>query len=750
MTKASTKPPSKFNVKVGEKLIPLSVSLFLVLLFSIISFTNPKPLEKWLNLLENLAYDFQVRKNHKPLGKDASVSIVDIDDKSLEAYGRWPWPRNLLADLVTKLYQAGATIVALDMTFPDVEENMILDVEKEIKKGPEDHASVIAELQKVKPIFDYDEKFAKSLTLGDSILGFVFSGQGEVEGVLPPPILTLSPELQKELLIPDEMVYVGNIPVLQKAAKNGGFINASKDPDGVLRFTNLLIRRGEDLYASLNLRAASLYLLAKKIEPVMQRYGDSTVLEEIKLDELTIPTDPMGRILVPYRGPSFTFPYVSAADVLDGKADRSLIAGKLVFIGFSAVALADLVSTSVDPVFPGVEVHATVASGIIDQYLPYKPYWGKGVTTFLIVLTGLICALLLPLLGAGAGSLLCAALTGAIVTGERWMWTHEGIVLSIMLPVLLIWTLFIFNVTWGYFMEAKKGKRLKMVFGQYVPPAYLEEMMRKGGEINLEGESKELSVLFSDIRSFTSLSEKMSAAELKQFLNRFFNPITEVIFNHKGTIDKYVGDMVMAFWGAPLEDPQHAVQAVSSALEMQEKLSGLNEVFLQEGKPRIKIGIGVNTGLMNVGDMGSKFRRSYTVLGDSVNLASRLEGQSKFYHIGIIVGENTWQLTKNDFAFRKLDKIKVKGKETGVEIFQPLCKTENLTPELKQELELHHQAMDAYFKQDWEKSERLFAQLKAAYPANAELYEVYLERIAKMRLQPYQEGWDGSYISLEK
>lgn len=555
MTKASTKPPSKFNVKVGEKFIPLSVSLFLVLLFSIISFTNPKPLEKWLNLLENLAYDFQVRENHKPLGKYVSVSIVDIDDKSLEAYGRWPWPRNILADLVTKLFQAGATIVALDITFPDVEENMILDVEKEIKRGPEDHADVIAELQKVKPIFDYDEKFAKSLTLGDSVLGFVFSDQGDVEGVLPPPILKLSRELQKELLIPDKMDYIGNIPVLQKAAKTGGFINAAKDLDGVLRFTNLLIRRGEDLYASLNLQAASLYLLAKKIEPVTQRYGDSTVLEGVKLDEVTIPTDPMGRILIPYRGPSYTFPYVSAADVLEGKADHSLIEGKLIFVGFSAVALADLYSASVDPVFPGVEVHATVASGIIDQYLPYKPYWGKGVVTFLIVLTGSICALLLPFLGAVAGSLLCAALTGAIVTGERWMWAHEGIVLPILLPVILIWTLFIFNIAWGYFMEAKKGKELKTVFGQYVPPAYLEEMMRKGGKINLEGESKELSVLFSDIRSFTSLSEKMSAAELKQFLNRFFNPITEVIFNNKGTIDKYVGDMVMAFWGAPLEDP---------------------------------------------------------------------------------------------------------------------------------------------------------------------------------------------------
>lgn len=750
MTKASTKPPSKFRQKVREKLIPLLVGIFLVLLFSLLSFTNPQPLAKWLNLLENLAYDFQVRKNHKPLGKDVSISIVDIDDKSLEAYGRWPWPRKILADLVAKLYHEGATIVALDITFPDVEENVIHDVEKEIKKEPGDHANVIAELGKVKQVFDYDEKLAQSLALGTSVLGFTFSDQGKEKGVLPSPILKLSPELQRELAIPEKTVYLGNIPVLQNAAKNGGFINTAKELDGVLRFTNLLFRRGEDVYGSLSLEAARLYLLADKMELITQRYGDSTVLEGIQLDQVTIPTDPRGRILVPYRGPSFTFPYVSAADVLEGKADHSLIEAKLIFIGFSAVALADLYSTSIDPVFPGVEVHATVALGIIDQYLPYKPYWGKGVISFLIVITGFICALLLPFLGAVAGSLLSVALTAAIVMGERWLWSHDGIVLSILLPVSLIWTLYIFNIVWGYFMEAKKGKELKSVFGQYVPPAYLEEMMRKGGGINLEGESKELSVLFSDIRSFTSLSEKMSATELKQFLNRFFNPITEVIFNNKGTIDKYVGDMVMAFWGAPLEDPQHAVQAVKTSLEMQEKLAELNEVFLQEGKPKIKIGIGVNSGLMNVGDMGSKFRRSYTVLGDSVNLASRLEGQSKFYHIGIIVGENTWQVTKDEFAFRKLDKIKVKGKESGVEIFQPLCKREHLTPELKQELELHHQAMDVYFKQDWEKSARLFEQLKATYPANAELYEVYLDRIAKMRQQPYIEGWDGSYISLEK
>lgn len=745
------KTPSNFILKLKQKSIPLIISLGLVLLFAILSVVTPSFIKEPLDQLENLFYDFQVKRNHKALSKEPQVTIIDIDDKSLKTQGRWPWPRKILADLISKLYQAGAVVIALDITFPEAEENIVNDVVKEINAQPDHKSDIVDQLTKMQSVFDYDERFAKSLALGDSVLGMVFINQGESTGALPPPYLKIDRRLQEQLDIPEKKDYLANIEVLQKAAKHGGFINASKDPDGVLRFTNLLFRRGDDVYASLSLQAVSLYLLAKNIELVTEQYGtDSTVLEGIKLDQVMIPTDYMGRILIPYRGAPFSFPYVSATDVLDGKANPASIEGKLIFIGFSAAALSDLYATPVDPVFPGVEVHATVASGILDQYLPYEPSWDEGIITFLIVTLGILCAVLFPFLGAILGTLLCLALTGGLLFGDTWLWAHEGIVLSTLMPLLLIWSLFILNIAWGYFAEAKKGKELKSIFGQYVPPAYLEEMMRKGGEINLEGESKELSVLFSDIRSFTSLSEKMTATELKQFLNRYFNPITEAIFKNKGTIDKYVGDMVMAFWGAPLEDPKHASEAVNAALEMQLAIKDLNQTLLQEKKPEVKAGIGINTGLMNVGDMGSRFRRSYTVLGDTVNLGSRLEGQSKFYHVDIIVGETTWQHTNQEFAFRKLDKIKVKGKETGVDIYQPLCKIENLTQELKEELDLHHEAIAAYFKQEWDKASKLFEQLKTSYPERAGLYDVYLSRIGQFRLEPYREGWDGSYVSLEK
>lgn len=745
------KATSNFFYQLKEKMIPLGIGFLLVILFSSISFFHPKSLEKGLQLLENLSYDFQVRSNRRPLSKDGSIVIVDIDDKSLEKQGRWPWPRKKLAQLVTKIFEAGATVVALDMTFPEAERNVLADVEQEIKEVPDkEDETVLRELNKLEADFDYDQQFAKSLTLGESILGFVFSDQGNDLGELPSPILKLTPELQKELSIPDKTHYLGNIPALQKSAKNGGFINATKDPDGVLRITNLLLRKGENLYASLSLQAASIYLLTNQIELVTERYGDSTVLEGIKLEQQTIPTDPEGRILIPYRGAAFTFPYLSSTDVLEGKTDRSSIEGKLIFIGFSASALADLYASSVDPILPGVEVHANVAAGIIDNYLPYKPYWGRGAITLLVIATGILCAISLPFLGALFGTVLCLSLAGAIAYLDNWLWSTQGIVIETILPIAMVATLFIFNLAWGYFKESKKGKELKSVFGQYVPPAYLDEMLKKGGEINLEGESKELSVLFSDIRSFTSISEKMTASELKQFLNHFFNPITEVIFKHKGTIDKYVGDMVMAFWGAPLESSDHALQAVYSALEMQEALSLLNKTWEMEGKSPVKIGVGVNTGLMNVGDMGSKFRRSYTVLGDTVNLASRLEGQSKYYHVDIIVGENTWKQTKDEIVYRKIDKIKVKGKEIGIEIYEPICVKQKLNEELKKELDLHNRALEAYFHQDWEKSSKLFEELKNSYPHRAGLYEFFGARIEKMRQEPLIENWDGSYVSLEK
>lgn len=733
-----------------DSIIAVLLGIIIVVIFAFLRIINYEPIESWIKDVENFVYDAHVRQLHKPLSEDIPIAIIDIDDKSIEEKGRWPWSRKLVSELIDKLFQAGATVVALDITFPDPEENRAVEVIKELKKDGTSETEVLKALEAEIPTFDYDEQLAKSLQKGESVLGFIFTDEEQKNGVLPDPFIHLSPELTEEIAIPNHLFYLANIETLQKAAKHGGFINATPDSDGVLRYTPLLFRRDSNVYASLSLQAVSLYLLANDVALVTDTYGDSTVLEGVKLDQAFIPTDETGRILIPFRGVPFSFKYIPAIDVLDNKILKESIEGKLIFVGFSAKALSDNYPTPESSIFPGVEIHATIASGILDNYLPYNPYWVKGVTTFLITVVGLFFALILPFVGAFLGTLLSVIFTVGLFFGKEFLWVSSGIVIPVILPMILIIILYLFNVSLGYFTAARRGKELKSMFGQYVPPDYLEKLMKKGGEINLEGESKEISVLFSDIRGFTQLSEKMTAHELKQFLNDFFNPITEVIFNNKGTIDKYVGDMVMAFWGAPLDNPRHAYLAVKTGLEMQKRLAELNVTFIQENKPLVKIGVGINTDIINVGDMGSKYRRCYTVIGDAVNLASRLEGQGKYYFINIMVGEKTWLQTNKDFAYKKIDRLKVKGKDTAVVVYQPICPIQDATPEILQEIELHHQALEAYFQQRWDFAESTFKQLKVTYPKNEGLYIVFLERIEKLRTMNLEPNWDGAYVSHEK
>lgn len=729
-----------------EKVIRLSLGLILVLGISSLLFIKIEPIATWVSSLEDLAYDLEVRSMRKPLGKNVPIAIVDIDDKSLKGEGRWPWPRDKIAKLVTNLYKNGATVIAFDITFPDAETNIAEKVLERVEKTPQ----TAAQLEELKKEFDYDALLASSLQMGESVLGMVFKDQDEFSGVLPSPVIKLSPQLTTQLGIPEKKGYLANIARLQSAAKAEGFINATPDPDGVLRFTPLLFRHGSDVYGSLGLLAVARYLLAEKIELVTAQYEETSVLEGIKLDQQFIPTDSLGEMLIPFRGGSYTFPYISAVDVLNETALKEAVNGKLIFIGSTASAIGDIRPTAIASIYPGIEVHASLAYGIIDHYLPYKPTWGRGVTFLTTIVIGTILALFLPFLGVLAICVICIILPALLIFANYWLWTTQGIVVSIFLPVGLILLLFLLNLIWGYLFESRRSKDLKSMFGQYVPPAYLDNMIKQGGDFGLEGESKELTVLFSDIRNFTGVSEKMTATELKAFLNQYLTPITEVIFNHKGTIDKYVGDMVMAFWGAPLEDTTQVFNAVVTGLAMQTELAKLNDIFESEKKPRIKIGVGINTGIMNVGDMGSKFRKAYTVLGDTVNLASRLEGQTKFYHVDVLVGGLTYDRTKDDFAYRKIDRIKVKGKETGVEIYCPICQIAEASPELKQELALHNQALETYFKQQWDKAENDFKQLHDTYPKNKELYKVYLERIKLMRANPPGPDWDGAFVSLEK
>lgn len=716
------------------KLIPMLAGVILSLFMTILLFTNSGPIVDWIEFIDNKIYDFQLRRIYQPLSNHPDVIIVGLDDKSLKTEGRLPWTRDKMGSLIDRLTELGAKVVAFDFMFPAPEENIASTVVQEFEKKGERLAN-----EEILQVFDFDAVFAKSLEKADSILGMVLTENEESLGILPPPILTLNTE-EKSIYIPEKNSYLGNIPILQKAAKWGGFINSMPDRDSIIRQAPLIYRLGSDIYGSLALVATIEFLKVQKVKLIAKPYGGTQFLEAIQLDFRSIPVDPLAKILVPYRGPALSFSFLSATDVLHGAVSPDSVRGKLVFIGATATGSGDLVSTPISQTYNGVEVHATIAQGIIDQYLPSKPGWEKGVSVAMVLIFGLCLAIYLPQLGpfpmvsVSAGSILSLLLL------DFWMWKSEKLVLTFFFPILAIGLIFLLNVVYGFILEAKQRQAIKNVFGQYVSSDYIDMILKKGEGIEMGGESKVLSVLFADIRGFTTLSETMSAQELTSFLNIYFTEMTEEIFQHKGTIDKYIGDAIMAFWGAPMEDANNPYDAVSTALAMQKRLETLNQKFASEKRPTIQIGIGIATGDMYVGDMGSKFRRSYTVMGDTVNLSSRLEGLTKYYHVKIIVSEKTYLATRDHFLYKKLDKVQVKGKEQAVEIYESLCFAEEATSEMKEEIDSHHLALEAYAQGNWDTARQIWQKLQDK-GQNKDLYAMYLGRMKTP--SPKGPNWDG-------
>jgi adenylate cyclase len=385
---------------------------------------------------------------------------------------------------------------------------------------------------------------------------------------------------------------------------------------------------------------------------------------------------------------------------------------------------------------------------ILDNHFPSEPSWADGANLSTTLIVGVVLAILLPLLTPIWLLFISTGIAVGIVLFNFWLWQEKGLALALAWPLLLILALGALNMTYGFIRENRKRAQLKNVFGQYVPPQLVEAMSQNPEAYSFEGESREMTVLFADIRGFTTLSESLSPSELRKLLNRYFTAMTEIIFKHQGTIDKYVGDMIMAFWGAPVNDPNHAKHAIAAALEMLAKTEELKPQLLAEGYPEINIGIGLNTGVMNVGDMGSSYRRAYTVLGDNVNLASRLEGLTKYYDVGLVVGDRTRELS-DTFTFRQLDLVKVKGKTSGVKVFQPLCSQHTASTELISELQHHNEALSVYYQRHWDQAQNMFSELKASHP-QTHLYRLYLERIEHLKKRNPGPEWDGVYERREK
>jgi adenylate cyclase len=715
-----------------------------------LQFSSNSSVKLLLARFEGIIYDLRLRATLVDRRiTDQTIIIIDIDEKSLAAEGRWPWSRQKVATMVNHLADAGVAVVAFDVLFSEPERNPADSVTQHLEAN-----NIVAPpfLLEARAALDADAIFAASLNSTDVVLGILFQGDASItQGELPFSVVKSEgiSDLSKMTRISFNN-YESNIKILQSQTPGSGFINASYDGDGIIRRAALVAEYNGQFYPSLALEAARLLTLTDSIDMEIAHVGSGIQqITGVKWGKELIETDSYGRVLIPYRGNRNSFPYISASDVVNGKFAPEMFEGAVVFVGTSAVGLGDLRSTPVGLTYPGVEIHANVLEGLLaPEILPYQPDWWEAAVGITLIVLGVFCVFLFPTIGPLSLSITVIVLL--VLTGwfNYWLWLHQGISLMLTTSLLLIFLVGMYNLSLGFFKANSQKKIIKSIFDQYVPPAHIDKMLADPDSVNLDGERKVMTVLFSDIRSFTSISESLSASELKNLLNKYFNPITKSIFDHKGTIDKYVGDMVMAFWGAPLDDPQHAENALNAALDMQVITERLRGEFKNVGLPEIHVGIGLNTGSMSVGDMGSEYRRSYTVLGDAVNLGARLESLTKFYGVECLVSENTKEHCPSH-VFRFIDRVKVKGKSEAITIYEPLNKQQLASTTLESESHLYQQAYQYYLDQDWSAAEKSFTKLISVF-TERKIYQIYLTRLSTLKEQPSTDKWDGVFTHTDK
>ena len=691
---------------------------------------------------------------------DPRVVIVDIDEASLNALGRFPWSRDIQARLVTQLtrhYRVGA--VGFDISFPEPDTSSGYAVLERLAHAELDGVPGLKrQLEALRPAMDYDALLAAALEGQPVVLGYNVSAT-QKKGALPAPAFTVADLNGRTLTAYSSPGYEGNLASLQRAARGAGIFTALTDADGVLRSATLLHRIGDAYYPSLSLATAAVYLKARAIAPYFPHAADGMSdaerdgggLEKLLLftpgRQLGIPVGEALTATVQFRGAGGprggAFRYVSAADVIAGRVPAAQLRGVVALVGTTVAGLNDLRVTPVSTEYPGVEVHANLVKSILDGSFKLRPDYAPALELLLVCACGLLLSFALAVLApAPAVALALAAL--AALGGFNWyMYRFQDVALNPALGLLLVLALFILNLGWGYFFEFRKGRALVSRFGEYVAPELVAEMADNPQRYNMDGESRELTVLFVDVRGFTTISEGLAPRVLREYINLYLTAMSEDIRDsHHGTLDKYIGDAVMAFWGAPVAFADHASRAVATALLMQASARRLNRDFIARGWPALAIGIGVNTGQMHVGDMGSRIRRAYTVMGDAVNLASRLEGITKVYGVDIAVGAAT-RAGAPEFLYRELDLVRVKGKTEPVAIFEPLLAAAQAGPELLAALARWQQALALLRARQWDAAELLLEQLARAQP-DAVLYRLYRARIAAYRLQPPGPDWDGA------
>ncbi len=603
-----------------------------------------------LGQIERKTYDMRLRA--LPSAPPRFVTIAAIDEASLAKIGRWPWSRTTFAALAERLDQLGAKVIAFDLFFP----------ERESPRADAQFARAISATKKVVLGTVFIDNDTEIRYLGPAGLAAARLA------IAPQAIADVRSSAQGEPVFkrPEPYGVLVNILELQGGAAYAGHIDVPPDPDGVVRRAPLIRRFDGRYYPAIDVQVARTYLEAEVPALELASYG----IAGLKLGEHSIPLDEEGRLLVRHRRPG-SFAAVPIADILEGRADAALLKGRVVLVGNTATGIGDVRVTPFGATLPGVEVRASIIESLLQGDALQRPEWMMVVDAAAMALIALVLIVLLPRLGVSGGGVLAAALLGGYVALAIYLFETQGLWLNLVYPTLLVALLFATATLVEYFFTFSEKRYLKVAFQHYVPPAVVEDLVADAGKLQLGGEKRELTVLFSDIRGFTTLSEAMAPEDLVKLMNEYFTVMTEKVFEHRGSLDKYIGDAIMAVFGAPLPEPQHAALACRAALDMVRTLKTFQDTLRRRGLPAIDIGVGINTGPMVVGNMGSKSRFNYTVVGDAVNLASRIEHLNKEYGTNVLVSEYTYLPVKDEFPLaREVDRVRVRGRAQPVHLFE--------------------------------------------------------------------------------
>jgi len=686
-----------------------------------------------------------------PVGTTGEIVIVDIDEKSLKDMGQWPWPRDRVARLVESVHDAGARVIGFDILFAEKDRTSLtghMDTLSSVLSGKgielgQSLRDIVSQDE-----LDHDLILGRTVAKAPVVLGYVFQLEDDglknaSERPFPSSTIKISPgtAAYDDLLLLSGYRAILNIEEIAQAPTEG-FLNVFPDSSGMVRKTPLLMELDGLPYPSLALEMFREALGEDEmtIHVSRQKTAGKNAILGVSVGDAFIPGDDRGQVTVNFLGPVKTFPYLCASDVMKGlHADK--IRGRYVLIGTSASGLLDFHATPFTGIFPGVEIQATIIDNILTGSLFTSDIFTEiGLTYSIIIAGGILLSAMLAYTSAltgGLAGLLCFA---AVIAGNYFLFFLKGRLVGITYPLATLIVVFLVVTLFNYFFEYRRKQFIHDAFNRYVSPVVVNEIMKRPEKLTLAGEEKDLSILFSDIRDFTTLAEGMNPKQLSSFMNTYLTAMSDIVMANNGMVDKYIGDAIVAIWGAPLDDPYHARNAVRAALGMKQTMESLKEKWRKQGIPCVDIGIGINTGIASVGNFGSERRFEYTVLGDNVNLASRLEGLNKFYGTPIIISQFTREALNGEFFCRKIDVVQVKGKTVPIEIFEPLAEGEP-DPALRAEVEEFEEALDHYARKDFPAAREIITRLQAENPCP--LYRLYLHRIRQLCMTPPPEDWNG-------